>query len=287
MRLLLFFALILTAWPASATSVIRYNISLEFFDPKQDYYLSILRLALEKSEPKFGPYILVEQTIEQMPQGRTLEMLALGEDVDVHWSMTSPKREHMLLPIYIPLLKGLMGQRIFIIKRSSLNDFANLNGPSDLKYLKAGSGSDWPDTQILKDNGFEVVEGLARSLLPMLKRGRFDYYPRAIHEPWSEITNEPTLMVEPRFILRYPAAMYFFVNKENHALAERLTYGLELAIKDGSFDAIFNHHPITHNILEKAKLGQRESLWLETPNVTQNTQAVFNQAHLVLYPIKK
>lgn len=52
----------------------------------------------------------------------------------------------------------------------------------------------------------------------MLERKRFDYFPRAIDEPWIEIEGKPQFEVKLYFLLKYPAPTYFFINKANHQL---------------------------------------------------------------------
>ena len=49
----------------------------------------------------------------------------------------------------------------------------------------------------------------------MLEGGRYDYFPRGVHEPWSEITARPhlPLTVEKHILVKYPMPAYLFVNK--------------------------------------------------------------------------
>lgn len=107
--------------------------------------------------------------------------------------MTSKALEEDLQAIYVPLLKGLMGARIAIIRQDEHHIFTPSMTLSELKAMSAGQGYDWPDSDILRANGFDVIEGSAFSLLLMLEKKRFDYFPRAIHEPWIEIEGNPSL----------------------------------------------------------------------------------------------
>ena len=107
----------------------------------------------------------------------------------------------------------------------------------DLKKFSAGPGRFWGDTQILKANQIPVVTPVKyHNLFPMLEGGRFDYFPRAVHEPWNEVVanKELNLKVEYNLLLVYPFAMYLFVSKQDRALHDKIYQGLELAIQDAN-----------------------------------------------------
>ena len=207
LRLILLLASI-TINMANATDVIRFIESKEHPDPKQGYFIDLLTLALETSKKKYGDYQLLPVNIE-MSQGRTSMMLEQNKYIDITWRMTSKNLEDKLHTIYIPLLKGLMGYRIFIICKSKQALFTPKTSIEDLKAIHLGQGISWPDTEILRSNGFDVIEGYDNYLISMLKKERFEYFPRALHEPWLEITDEPSLKVEEHLLLKYPARYIF------------------------------------------------------------------------------
>ncbi len=242
-------------------------------DQRDAYYLDMLRLALEKTEKTDGAFRL-EMSKILMNQARVLEYLKQNRDIDVAWSMTSKEREAELRPVRIPLLKGLLGYRIFIIRSEDKEKFASVNSLEDLKNLKAGQGHDWTDTRILKANGLPVVTGTNyEGLFGMLLGRRFDYFPRGVNEPWAEIRAHEgkDLMVEATLLLQYPAPIYFFVHKQNTKLADRLERGLRLAIKDGSFDHLFRNHPVTREIFELANMEKRKIFRLKNPLLPPET----------------
>ncbi|MEI8634177.1 hypothetical protein P4S72_23305 [Vibrio sp. PP-XX7] len=154
----------------------------------------------------------------------------------------NPDVEKRLQTVRIPVLKGLLGHRIFIIRAADQNRFAQINTLAELKQLKAGQGTFWGDTQVLKKANIPVVTTIKyANLFPMLEGGRFDYFPRAVHEPWVEVASRPelNLVVDKHILLIYPFAMYFYVNKSNTVLHNQIYKGFEIAIKDGSFDKLF------------------------------------------------
>jgi ABC-type amino acid transport substrate-binding protein len=179
--------------------------------------------------------------------------------------MTSATREEEMLPIRIPIDKGLIGWRLLLINKAQASKFTNVTSLDDLKKLIAGQGNDWPDVQIMRANGLNVY-GTTNylSLFSMLERQRLDYFPRSVGEIWTEIDHhQQRLMVEPSIVLRYPSAIYFFVRKGNTQLAADITSGLEKMIADGSFDKLFHDH--FGEMIAKANLKERRILDLTNP----------------------
>ncbi len=75
----------------------------------------------------------------------------------------------------------------------------------------------------------------------MLTSKRFDYYSRGAHQVLPEISAyaDQGIVLEQELFLRYNNPVYFYVNKSNTRLAERLSAGLKIAMEDGCFDALF------------------------------------------------
>lgn len=242
-------------------------------DMRSHYYIDMLRLALHKTSAINGAATLV-MTNKTMRQNRTIEQLKLNKDIDVLWTMTSTKREAELQAIRIPLLKGLLGYRIFIIRKGEEARFSAIETLNDLKQLTAGQGRDWPDTKILRANGIKVIAGSSyQGLFGMLQHKRFDYFPRGVNEAWAEVKihADKNLVVEKKLLLQYPAPIYFFVNKENKQLADRLERGLRIAIKDGSFAQLFKNHPANKEILQLTAIDKRRIFRLHNPFLPQAT----------------
>jgi len=144
----------------------------------------------------------------------------------------------------------------------------------DFQKLWAGQGAHWPDTQILRTNGFKVVgSSRYKELFDMLKARRFDFFPRGLHEPWRELDDvkDPTLIVEKKLVIHYPAPGYIFTAKENQKLADRIERGFRAAIKDGSFNKLFFNHPTIAKVLELAKLKERRIFRLKNPLLSPET----------------
>src|SRR5690606_16336888 len=112
----------------------------------------------------------------------------------------------------------------------------------ELKRFKILQGDDWPDTPVLKLNGFDLVTSADfETLSRMLARSRGDVFPRSVTEIWEEMKSYSDLDVEieESLALEYPAAFYYFVEKKNIPLKNAIEKGLNIAIEDGSFDELF------------------------------------------------
>ncbi|MCP4989655.1 MAG: hypothetical protein GY928_27450 [Colwellia sp.] len=67
-----------------------------------------------------------------MFQGRTLVEVKYNRNFSVVWTMTSKTRESELDPIRVPLLRGVGGYRIFLIKAGEQERFSEINNVKQL-----------------------------------------------------------------------------------------------------------------------------------------------------------
>ena len=181
-----------------------------------------------------------------MVQGRAIQELQRPQSqIDVMWTMTSTEREKLLLPVRIPLYKGLIGWRVALLHPDRSELLAKVDSVAALARFSAGQEHDWPDTAILQHAGLPVVTTPDyEPLFSMLLQRRFDYFPRSVIEVSNEVRThaELGLVIDRHILLRYPAAFYFFVRPQRPQLARMLGRGLEQAIRDGSFDALFQQY---------------------------------------------
>ncbi|MFZ6818212.1 hypothetical protein [Undibacterium sp. Ji22W] len=237
-------------------------------DERGHYPISLLKLALEKS----GASYEIQPSKHDMPQWRTLRHVQMGRELDVVWTFTTPEREQTLLPIRIPIDRGLLGWRLLLINAADAERFAKLDSAEQLRELRSGQGHDWPDFPILKANGFNVSPSSSyQGLFAMLQRRRIAYFPRSMTEIEPEVRahQNQALVVAPRWVLHYPAPLYFFVSREKPALAAAIERGLLVAIKDGSMRRLFQLH--FGEAIAKADLNHRSVLTLSNPFLTNAT----------------
>ena len=249
-------------------------------DQRNIYCLQLLEQALAATRQEYGPFVLAAAR-DVIYQKRALRTLDTDYGVDVVWTMTSKQRERDYTPIRIPLFKGLMGYRLFLIREQDSARFSPIYSLAQLKKLHAGQGADWPDTQILKANGIPVFESQGYdNLFSMLLKQRFDYFPRGVPEVYLELESHPDsgLIVEPRMMFYYPTAIYFFVSRRHPALAKRIESGLNQLIQGGEFDRLFFSFPYHKRVLEQARLNQRLVFNLHNPHLPDATP--LEQQHL-------
>ncbi len=238
-------------------------------DPRTEYPVMLLNLAMQNSvvQYEFIPSNKV------MNQGRALvEVKNNSGEVHIIWSMTSKEREQQLLPIRIPIYKGLIGWRLPLVKTQDADQFKNIKGIDDMRCFEAGQGHDWPDNEILRSNGLKVL-GTSNygGMFKMLEMRRFQYFPRSVAEIWAELDVHAgqELVVDKYIALYYPAAFYYFVNKNNKKLADALTSGLEKAIADGSFEKLFLKY--YDHIIKRSSLENRMIIELKNPLLPPKT----------------
>ncbi|WP_166422027.1 hypothetical protein [Paraglaciecola sp. 20A4] len=251
-----------------AQVTILYPKPLSIKDHRPLYPLRLLQLALSKLDK---PYALKPSKV-QMTQGRALRMVGTQKAADVVWTMSTEEREQNYIPVRIPIYKGLIGWRLFLIHATQQSKFDHVTGLTELQHLTAGQGHDWPDNYILSDSGIDVMTSSSyERLFDMSDNERFDFFPRSIIEIWNELDAWPeyNLAVEKTILLRYPTAMYFFVSKDNQALADDIERGLKIAIKDGSFEQMF----LKHNewFIQRGGLNGRKVIDLPNPLIPSKT----------------
>ena len=194
-------------------------------ESRNDYPVQLLELALEKSG---RPYRLEAYDIP-VTQSRAMLMLEQNKGISVYYAGTSAEFERNLAPVRIPLYRGLLGYRIFIINKATQPLFSRISTLTELAAMRAGQGTGWSDVEILRKAGLDVSEAPYESLLKMLQLRRIDYFPRGINEAFPEteqhVETFPSLHVEQDLLLVYPFALFFFVNKDNHALHDALYDG--------------------------------------------------------------
>lgn len=237
--------------------------------PNAEYCDGLLKLALSYSSVKY------EYTYDTHPDSVARGIHQLNSGVtDVLWTGTTAELEEAMRPIRIPLYRGLLGYRIFMIREGDQHLFDDIQSPRDLSRFRFGQGTTWPDTAVLKSSGLNVVTTLKyERLFYMLDGGRFDVFPRGIHEPWEEMKRRPNmkLAVEEKLLLIYRMPFYFFVAKDNVKLQREIEQGLEKAISDGRFEEYFFASPLIRNMLKEANIKNRKAFYLENPTLPPET----------------
>ncbi|GGA89801.1 hypothetical protein GCM10011369_34970 [Neiella marina] len=234
--------------------------------PKDKYQVELVRFLLSKID---HDYEFVPTPAKSMVISRQISEIMSG-NLSFAAISTNQQLEQDLRPIRIPVLKGMLGHRVFIIRDGDQHRFSAIDSLAELKQMMAGQGRFWGSTPIFESAGIPMVTPPKYgSLFHMLEGGRFDYFPRAIHEPYSEVASRPdlNLVVEPNLLLVYPSATYLFTAKSNEQLAVDLEQAFNLAINDGSFDQWFYNHPLIKDALNKVRMAERTIIHIDNPTL--------------------
>lgn len=214
-------------------------------DHRYDYHWRVLRAALEKTVQKYGPYRMEaanfmtedRQVFELEKQTGKLNVLIRGDTLEY---------EKAFEAVWIPVDKGLLGYRVFLIRREDQPHFTSATTLEELQHDTIGQGSDWKDIDILRANGLKAVPGGDYAgLFAMLANGRFDLFSRGVEEVQDEYLLHqkqfPNLTIETNLMLYYPIARYFWFAKSDQGrqLAQRVREGMMMMVEDGTLDRMF------------------------------------------------
>jgi hypothetical protein len=240
-------------------------------DDNASYAIKMIELALKKIDKKYQ----LQVTNEDWTQAKIREEVKSHGQLDIAWGSSNAEVETILRPIRIPLFKGLLGHRIFLINKANQDKFNRVETLDDLKKFTFGQGKTWADTRILEANGFKLVKvNKTINIFYMTEGGRFDAFPRGVMEPFNELvkySNLSDLSVENSIMLVYKMPFYLFVAPDNAELARDLESGLNKAIIDGSFDEVFYNDPRVKDVFAKANMKNRKVFHLENPLLSKET----------------
>ncbi len=237
----------------SSEAVIRYFPSGTIYE----YRWKLLELALTHTNDIAKPLQLAPFT-ENVTQNRGLSLLESGA-IDVIALGTNAEREAQLLPVKIDILRGIVGFRLLVIRAADQKRITQMDDVSLRKQLMFGLNSQWADLPIMRANGFSVITSSDyENLFVMLAANRFDAFPRGLNEARRELDerkqNYPQLAIEKSRALYFPYPVYFWVNKNNVALAKRIELGLNRSLADGSFRKLFeSYHAAEIAAIKKEK----------------------------------
>ena len=136
---LLLCSLLVATQSAAALWTINYPKPLDDSDARAEYPIALLKLALDKTGVNYE--LLPSDRI--LLSSKALRQLRENREVNVVWSMTDSQREKDLLPIRIPIAKGLIGLRVFVINVDREAEFARVSSKNELMNFTPLQGEEW------------------------------------------------------------------------------------------------------------------------------------------------
>lgn len=263
-------AVLLWSFMASAQTDMQvwHRSPLDFGTFRYVYDIEILRLALEKTRPTYGGYQL--QAIPPANFVRMLHSLRNNTYPNMVLETSYDKKLEEtddLSYIPFPLELGIIGYRICFVNPLVKDNIRNINHLGELRQYTMGQGSGWADITILRHNGFRVTEvSNYNSLFKMVAGGRFDLLCRGVNElmkEYEQYKDIGNLTYDDSFALVYRLPRFFYLNKNNTLLKQRLEEGLKIAYADGSLLELWRQHNL-HSI-QFTRLPQRKMFYLDNP----------------------
>lgn len=240
-------------------------------DHRYQYTYDLLTLIIEATNNDFGVGTIQISDVV-MSRNRIFRGLLEGKTVNVIAEASNSQWDEQLIPIKIPIRKGIQGFRVFIIKKQNLPIMANINTLAQLMALDTGSGSQWSSKAAMQNAGFNVIESIQYdNLFNMLSMGRFITFGRGVNEAFQEVEQfkqqYPDLVVDDNILLHIPLATYYYVAPNQPHLATRIQEGLKRIIANGKFDELFYRRHC--EFLLKSNINHRRVFKIINPLTTE------------------
>jgi hypothetical protein len=259
---------IVTTPPSNLVTKQKIIVWQHTIDYPNKILMSILLQALDLTREQYGDYEIISSL--PMEQRRAVSKLSkrYKDTLDIAHLASNVSREKNATAIRIPLISGLSGYRVCLIKPNNQAKFTNINNKQDFinKGITIGQQQDWPDTKILTSNGINVQTSYKYSLLfRQLDKQRFDCFLRGINEISDELelNSNTHFVIENNLLFYYPLPLFFFVNNNRPELIERLTKGLTILKEEGVLADLLATH--FQQKMHQLQLNNRTLIRLDNP----------------------
>jgi hypothetical protein len=243
-------------------------------DGRHTYYWQLLEAALQTNRAQYGEHEVLAYN-KPMNFARAAAEVASGDGgrVNIVARATNLDLEARLRPVPIPLDRGLLGYRVFLILAERQPQLDAVRSLDELKRFSIGLSTPWTDVKVLEASGFKLVlandyEGLFK----MLGARRFELFSRGVNEvreEWLSHRNSiPGLAIERGIVLHYPMPRYFFVPRtaQGERMAQRLLDGLQRLARSGEFERRYQAYK--RLVLDGIDLSGRRVFRLPNPQLS-------------------
>lgn len=215
---------------------------------RQQYEREVLETVLNATVASYGQWQLQED-LTDYPLAADEASVFRSKGFDIFGTVAGNAKladeKKTLIPL--PLMKGLLGYRILIIRAEDKAKFAAIKSAQQLQKLRMGIPKTWADAELFRHNGYQVEEkGNFDDLFERLENNEFDYVTFGANEVSGVFSERAAasgkLVVESSLVVFYPFPLVFYVNPDNKILAERVTSGLQVISSNGVLDTIFKRY---------------------------------------------
>lgn len=236
-------------------------------DKRFEYDNELLKLVLEKTKTKHGPYKLVPLGIKA--NLKRIDSIALKGNVEnLFYKMSATKKRiEKFGYISFPIDLGIVGYRIGFISETNIDKIKSINSIEEFKKFSILQGLGWLDTKILRHHGFNVITGSSyEGLFKMVTKNRGDIFTRGANElynEWNTYKYLNKLSYDKSIALYYPLPRFFFTSKKNKKAIKRIKEGLIMAYNDGSLKKLWKQYYWDSIVF--AKLNERKIFKITNP----------------------
>lgn len=240
---------------------------------RQEFELALLGAILAETELKDT---LIRDDRTDYPDAKDEgEIFQRGIDVCVTVAGNPKFTEGDFIPVHEPLMNGLLGHRLIIIRQEDADTFSNIKTAQDLKSKTIGIPATWADASLFRDNGYPVHEnGSLDDIFQRLANGDFDYVAlgaNEIEDIFVQFAKQiGSLVIEQSIRLYYPFALVFYVHPNNRSLADSIRDGLATMHASGDYQQLFSQ--FNGVVIANCSLASRHEIQLQNhalPNVLQ------------------
>jgi hypothetical protein len=168
------------------------------------------------------------------------------------------------LRVDIPLTRGLLGYRYFMVNNEQLENLASLSTLKEFKEnLMIGSNTAKFKNDIFNYNNFNIMKSASGRAWLMLEGQRFNAIQRSIVGDISKREkSRPESSIYRNLMVYYHADLFFYVNKNRKDLHEILFNGLEKSYENNSFMNTFDNHPDIKQALNLLNNFEEKNIYL-------------------------
>jgi ABC-type amino acid transport substrate-binding protein len=243
---------------------------------REAYIWEAMEAALEATVSDYGSYDI--QLVQDINQEREdYELINDTGLITVISDSLNQNNLDNLSRLEFPVMRDLLGYRVFLIDEKRKEEFAKIKTVEDLKKYQFGIGIGWNDKLILEHAKLKVYEEAEyKMLFKDVSEGVIDIFSRGINEVVGEYDlyskQYDNLIIEEHVLLYYPLQRYFWFSKSPNGdkLKARLDEGFSRIVANGKLEEIFNRYFKAD--LDTLNLKDRILIKLENPIYTDELE---------------